>query len=359
MSKDIRAADEPPLSNRERRHAVDVMVDRLGALSSLAGERIPVARPIRGDWLLSRRGSWSAGCWAAALHLRALVLDEPGAVADDHDGLARLSRSLTDDTSARATVFWLGAATRADGLGVDVAEDAARRVAATFDPLLGVVPDGTALGRGEAGRRRATIDAGFAVNRLLHWAGARGLDGAAHIARRHTDVLLNGVDSDGAAHQLFGGGPPVRPEGTAGTWARGQAWALLTAVAAGADPHDPSPHPTARGLAAHRARWTAPPPDDLALSTGPLDTGAAAIDALALLGLAVQDIPRREHHHAQAESIVAILVRRHLDDQGVLHDGAYQLGLEGAEPVESVWGLFFLLAAVLVLEGVIPADRYA
>ncbi|MGH3611896.1 MAG: glucuronyl hydrolase [Pseudonocardia sp.] len=352
----------------ERSCAVSHLVEHVERLHRASGDRFPVARAVGEDWLLSRRGSWSAGCWAASLWLSARVRDDRRASA------ARactewLARSADEDTSARATIFWLGSAAAPPLMDVRVwerARDVTARVVGTFDAARGIVPDGAALGRGAAGLHEAMIDAGFAVSRLLHRMDG-AVPGAGAVAQRHVETLLSGVTDGGRAHVTCGGGPPAGPCGNAGVWARGQAWALLAAVAAGWDAPGDGALDHARALARHFAALPVPAPDLLeAVPQGAqpvrpsiVDTGATAIAAYALLGLAEQDPVDGERHRALAENLLAVLVRAHLTDPraGLLH-GSYRLTGLHAQEVESVWGNFFLLAALLVTDAGLPADTF-
>lgn len=342
-----------------------------------AGDRFPVVAPHDRPWLLSRRGSWSAGCWTGLLWLRARVRGTDEARDDAVACAARLRNRIDEDTSTRAMIFWLGAAgVEPLGAGEEVQELAAlaaRRVAASFDPALGVFPDGSALGRGAAGRIRCTVDPGFALVRLLNWSESRcrrlrqAPTGLAQLGLRHLRVLFGGVLSDGRAHTAFAAvdGSTVVPVGTPGCWARGQAWALLAAAAAG-QVDGPCWAPVARALAGHWAALPIPPPDRLppgAQPGGHVDTGASAIAAYALLTLSGWDTARADAHRAAAQTQVGKLVTGHLGGSwpglvGSLRDGCYTTAPGTREPVESVWGSFFLLASLLTLEGILPVGMF-
>ncbi len=274
-------------------------------------------------------------------------------------------------------IFWLGAAgAEMIGAGSEITElaaQAARRIASSFDPALGVFPDGTALGRGSAGRTGCTIDPCFAIVRLLTWAGSRcgGRRQNPHcpteLGLAHARVLLGGVLPDGSAPTAFAAvdGSAVVPVAMPGRWARGQAWALL-AVAAAGQVDGPSWVPVARALAGHWAALPTPPPDRLPPGAEPgglVDTGASAIAAYALLTLSGWDIAHAEAHRSAAEAQVSTLVTAHLagtrtEPIGSLRDGCYATRPGIRTPVESVWGSFFLLASLLTMEGTLPVGMF-
>jgi hypothetical protein len=90
--------------------------------------------------------------------------------------------------------------------------------------------------------------------------------------------------------------------------------------------------------------------DDPAIPNAPRDTSAAAIAAASLLKLAALGDSR---YRAAAERIVNALAERHLTQHGGLRDGCYDQHQKLATANELIWGDYFLLEALLALDGVI------
>lgn len=90
--------------------------------------------------------------------------------------------------------------------------------------------------------------------------------------------------------------------------------------------------------------------DDPAIPNAPRDTSAAAIAAAALLKLAAAN---GDQYRAAAERIIDALAARHLAAHGGLRDGCYEQRNGLATSNELIWGDYFLLEALLALDGVI------
>ena len=80
---------------------------------------------------------------------------------------------------------------------------------------------------------------------------------------------------------------------------------------------------------------------------------AAAIAAAALLKLAAASGDR---YRAAAEHIIEALAARHLAAHGGLRDGCYEQRNGLATSNELIWGDYFLLEAVLALDGTINPE---
>jgi unsaturated chondroitin disaccharide hydrolase len=98
------------------------------------------------------------------------------------------------------------------------------------------------------------------------------------------------------------------------------------------------------------SRWTRAgqrvAPAERAVPEGPPDTSAAAIVAVALCKLGRADA---------AATLTRVLVEEHLD-AGRLLDGCFDLDRRLATRHELVWGNFFLLLALAILTGALPAE---
>jgi unsaturated chondroitin disaccharide hydrolase len=353
----------PELTRAERDRAIDDLVDRVLRTQGECGPRYPLfAAPAGGPWTTSRRGSWCAGAWIGLLRLAAARSGDTATARNALDRARSLQPWVTTDTVARAMV--LHTATNSTDAHDEVAcdpavarlrEDGARALTAAFCPALGAIPDGTALGRGELGARTCTVDATSSVIGLLH--AAPQVPGAQQVAQRHARTLLGATTSDGrvhAEHRLRAEGTGPEPIGRAGAWARGQAWALLSAAGAVRAWGAPWLAP-ARAIAAHWTTLPVPPPD-VAGEPDPVDTAAAAIAADALRLLATADLERSAAHRAAAQGLCAELARTHLTGsapgllpqapRGVLAHACYRTGPRGREQLECVWGGYHLLRAL-------------
>ncbi|WP_116245589.1 hypothetical protein [Nocardiopsis sp. FIRDI 009] len=270
------------------RRVLDTLLDGVDDLHSGLDGRYPLFRRPGEAWVTSRRGSWTGGLWSGLLWLRAL--ERPGSA---HAAAARrasggLAVWAEADTATRGLVFWypLALARFAVPGGVAPLEEAAGRAARSlggrFDPGTGVVPWGGAFeGAGDLVR----VDGAPGVAPLMREAPgvseAVTAAGAAHLVR-HLRLCWDG--SSVAPVWRLDGDAAVRDGAPTRYWSRGRAW-LLTAFAdavrlglvASDDPELGS---------ALDADAPLVPPADAEEPKGPVDTGAAAIEAAALLRLA-------------------------------------------------------------------------
>ncbi|MFF0273429.1 sugar ABC transporter permease [Streptomyces sp. NPDC004330] len=349
--------------------ALRLVLGRVAETAAQVGDRFPLyADPDDGRWTTTGRGSWTGGFWAGLHRLRAL---HTGTAADRRaaaEVTARLAPWAEADTAARGLVLWYGTAPAdgADGAAAALRERAARSVLAAWDPRLGLVPWGAALG---GPRLRARADGVPGLVPLLAAAGPEGRAAAAAHLHRHLDLCLDGRG---------GGGRPVpawRLDGPHGSrageadpapgWTRGESW-LLLAVAdglllAGGDPAWRADRlaTAAEVLLGSGEFLDGPvvPPAEAGAPGGPPDTSAAAVAAVALLKLArVPGVTGARACADRAETVLRGLVDDHLTrpggdrPAGMLLDGCYDAGTGTAVRHELVWGDYFLalgLTAVL------------
>jgi unsaturated chondroitin disaccharide hydrolase len=351
------------LTSTERDQAIDHLVDRVLRTRAECGQRYPLfAVPAGGPWTTSRRGSWCAGTWIGLLRIAAARSGDTRTARDALDRARSLAHWVGTDTVFRAMVLHCATdpADAPDAVANDSAvarlrEQCAQALTAAFSPVLGAIPDGTALGRGGLGSRTCSIDATASVIGLL--TTAPQVPGASSVARRHTQTLLGSALPDGRVHaerRLRVDGLGTEPAGRPGIWARGQAWALLGGAAAvrawGAAWLAP-----ARALAACWMTLPVPPPD-IEGQPGPVDTAATAIAADALRLAAAADPQRATAYRAAAHRLCATLARTYLTGTaprsppgtppGVLTHSCYRTGLRGWQQVECVWGEYHLLRAL-------------
>ncbi|MFJ9942282.1 sugar ABC transporter permease [Streptomyces erythrochromogenes] len=354
--------------------ALAAIMERVEVTAAEVGPRFPLyADPADGRWTTTGRGSWTGGFWAGLLWLRARYT---GAEPDRRSAAActaRLEPWARADTATRGLIFWYGTAAAGDDAeAAALRARAARACLSAWDPELGILPWGDALG---GPRLLARVDAVPGTVPLLAGAGPDGAAAAAAHLHRHLDLCL-GRPGDAAPwfrpalgfETATGRWQPCQdpPPG----WSRGRAWLLLAVADVLLQPAVPTSDFTrfteAAALLITRGgvlTGRPVPSADTARPDGPLDTSAAAITVVALLKLARTSGPRAEQYALRAEEILDRLIRSHLtgDDgprpPGMLLDGCYDAATGLAVRHELVWGDFFLALALSALHGLVDITR--
>ncbi|MEO3973864.1 sugar ABC transporter permease [Streptomyces sp. CAU 1734] len=362
--------------------ALDSVLDRVAEGRGEVGSRFPLfADPATGRWTTTGRGAWTGGFWAGLLWLRAR---RTGA-AEDRAAAAsctvRLAPWAGADTATRGLILWYGTALAPDEpAAVRIREEGAAAVLADVDPVLGVVPWGSAFG---GPRLVSRADAVPGLVPLLAGAGPGGPEAAAAQLRGTLGVCLGGHGGeqppDGRlvvpawVHEADGSRRAC--EDPPAGWSRGRAWLLLAvadallrpAVAAvPAGPGEPA-WPLAEVAGALLAGGVPPgpdgpsavPPANERVPDGPLDTSAAAITAVALLKLALAAGPgaAADRYTGRASAVLRRLTRHHLSGPGqgrppgMLLDGCYDAAGPTAVRHELIWGDFFLALGLAALTG--------
>lgn len=355
-----------------RSQALAGLLRRIEQTARIAAGRFPVfADPRSGEWTWSADGGWSGGFWPGMLWLAAAATGERRFAARAAASAQRL-RSLTGAaTVLRGFVFWYGA-----GIALvldperhaqaELAVAAARSLAADFDPVARLLPPGAQDARLYGWPRPgACIDGLPGTVPLLAFAAARTCDDrmrdiAFTHARGHLALCVraDGSVAQSATYDSTGrltGQASIEGSSPGSTWARAQAWAMLGLAQAAhlAGPEFTRPakrvadwyldHLPADGV----CFWDF---DDPAIPDAPRDTSAAAIAAAAMLKLAALGENR---YRAAAEHSIDALAARHLAAHGGLRDGCYEQRNRLATSNELIWGDYFLLEALLALDGVI------
>ncbi|MFF0482782.1 sugar ABC transporter permease [Streptomyces sp. NPDC004435] len=346
--------------------ALDLVLRRAAQTAEQVGDRFPLyAEPADGRWTTTARGSWTGGFWAGLLWLGAGRSGSDGDRTTAATVTARLAPWAEADTATRGLILWYGTAPAAGDAAAGTLRDRAAQAAlGAFDPELGLVPWGAALG---GARLRARTDGVPGLVPLLASAGPEGRAAAAAHLHAHLDLCL---PRDGAGRLR----PAWCRDGARGWtaeadpapgWARGEAWLLLAVADALLLADDPfwRTERLARAaelLLADGAMLTGPlvPPADAHRADGPRDTSAAAITAVALLKLAlVPGAARPEACASRAEAVLHRLAHAHLTraggtrPAGMLLDGCYDAGSGTAVRHELVWGDFFLALGLAALLG--------
>ncbi|MFF4824021.1 sugar ABC transporter permease [Streptomyces sp. NPDC001312] len=310
--------------------ALASLLARVAVTRAEVGDRFPLyAEPDTGTWRTTARGTWTGGFWAGLLWLRARYTGDAADRAAARACTARLTDWTEADTATRGLIFWYGTALADDDLGLR--DRAARACLDAFAPELGLVPWGSAFG---GPRLMARVDGVPGMVPLLATADAE----AAHShLRRHVDLCLGARPPRWSWRHDPGAGWTACADPPSG-WSRGPAWLLLALAEAtpltGGDEF--SDHVDTL-LTKHLV-----PPADSTHSGGPRDTSAAAITALALLGLG---------HRDRAVAMLEALVDSHLTADGRLLHGCYDLATGTAVRHELIWGNFFLAYSLAALTG--------
>ncbi|MFH8580934.1 sugar ABC transporter permease [Streptomyces zaomyceticus] len=346
--------------------ALDRLFRRVGETAEQVGARFPLyADPADGRWTSTGRGSWTGGFWAGLLWLRARHTDDDRHRSAAATATAGLAPWTDADTATRGLILWYGTApaTGDEAAGVLRAR-AARAALAAWEPKLGLVPWGAALG---GPRLRARADGVPGLVPLLASAGPEGRAAATAHLHRHLELCLPGEGSrrprpSWRRNEVDDWEPEPEP---APGWTRGEAW-LLLAVAdgllLGETPSGGSELLTeAAELLIERCEFlTGPlvPPAETRHPDGPQDTSAAAITAVALLKLAlVPGVPSASACAARAVAVLHRLTDAHLTRPGgprpvgMLLDGCYDAPGGTAVRHELVWGDFFLALGLSALLG--------
>ncbi len=342
--------------------ALDTVLGRVADTRDQVGDRFPLYADSRsGQWVSTARGSWTGGFWAGLLWLRALrtgsEIDRAAAAAVS----SRLTSWVAADTSTRGLIFWYGTALAA-GRGADAAaaalrEAAARACSADFDHELGVLPWGSVFG---GPRLLARMDGVAGLVPLL--AAAKDSSGLA-AARMHIDTHFARWRAEPTATPAWewtdGSWAPC-PSPRPG-WSRGRAW-LLLALADATWRIDPDYRYAAEELIDYESPLI---PAAEAARSAPLDTSAAAIEAVALLKLAAvqHDSDTIARLRSRATGMIERLVTTHLSDAtstrpaGMLLDGCYDLDSGLATEHELIWGDYFLALSLAIHIGLVgPFD---
>lgn len=377
MKSSIVVEENKLLSAGEIMNALEQMFCRMEMINTFCDQDFPLYSSGRNsNWSVSSGGSWMGGFWAACWWLRAKIT---GSAKDQQRGseiCRNLTGKLTLDSGYRSMIFWYGAALGDVWLHDAQARELARTSIAAlvhgFDSRLNCIPLGTAMGELAMGSHSISIDNFASLIQLLCASPEKYHH---RIAQRHTETLLAACRGDqGAFHAEAGfDGYKFLAKGDAGAWSRGQAWAML-------------------GLSRAAARWGEPylslareaciywcdahkgnlPRNRLDQAEDVKDPSAAVIASLAMLSL-VRLLPDEtfwcEYAHQQLSTVLHSPYFTVINTDPAAH-AAYQDRSFGLFPgcryrtrqnieemVESVWGNFFLMAALAVLADLIdPCD---
>ncbi|AXI76223.1 sugar ABC transporter permease [Peterkaempfera bronchialis] len=352
--------------------ALESVLERTRRTAAEVGSRFPLyAEPDTGRWTTTARGSWTGGFWAGLLWLRARATGDPA----DRAAACAATRSLefwTDqDTATRGLIFWYGTAPADDcPAAAGLRTRAAQACLSAYDSRLGLVPWGGAFG---GPRLLARADGVPGLVPLLAGAGADGRAAAHRMLVRQLGLCLAEDPPRPAWQSRPDGGWAAHPEPAPG-WSRTAAWLLLAASdglhRASGDRRLALGAPVDRLVALRLGEAARPVPracgEDPA---APVDTSAAAIEAVAALKLAaLADAAGRYEDAARlagrGRQVLGELCAAHLSvpgdrgrPAGMLLDGCYDAERGLAVRHELIWGDFFLALGLAILTGLVgPFD---
>ena len=326
------------------RQALEHISDRISVTENAVGERFPIyADPVSGEWVSTRRGSWVAGFWVGQLWLRALLTGKDEHRDAAQSALERMRSGMELDTVTRGLLFWYGAAAGSrlsqSESGAHIAREAAARLAATFDVESGILPWGTGFGdppHPVIGR----VDGLAGAVPLLSWAGETAM---AEDFLRTLLVRCRTGSGDLLPSVEFAAGQWVPRSEPPRGWLRGVAW-LALATADGAQWLDPGFAEIANQIVSC-TKYSSVLATVATTSWPAQDTSAAAIIAVALCKLG---------RLTDAAALVEVLIRVHLsgpDNPGRLLRGCYDANRRIGTAHELIWGNFFLMLALMILDG--------
>jgi len=299
-------------------------------------------------WFVSRRGSWVGGFWIALLTLLARRTKQQAAVRSAIAAAERSRHWLREPLSERSMVFWYGLSGAGDLIPQAQAylTEAAQLVAGSYDPALQAC---ASEGRGDEDGPLFSVDALAATTALLGWGARldeRYMRYAWHNFESHRKRCFLG---DSVRTPVRASGEPAST--TRDAWSRGHAWALLASVeAVRVCGHDCAA--VAKTLAntwlAKTTRTQGIPTWNLS-GSGPVDTSAAAIAALALLKLVNLGVGSAgeylQHAHRTLVCLAADYVVKQGEDRGRLWGGCYDWDKQLVPDGELIWGTYFFLVA--------------
>ncbi|GLW18746.1 hypothetical protein Stsp01_54890 [Streptomyces sp. NBRC 13847] len=349
--------------------ALAAVLERVAVTADEVGARFPLyADPCTGAWKTTARGSWTGGCWAGLLWLRALSSGAPEDRAAAARCTGRLGHWVEQDTATRGLVLWYGTALAAgpggDGAAAALRDRAARACLAAYEPERCVVPWGGVFG---GPRLLARADGVPGLVPLLAAAPGGGRDAAHGHLTRHLALCL-AEDPPRPAWQALPDGTWAPYDEPAPGWSRTAGW-LLLGIADGLThlPESGLWEAAGRLVALRTAPGAAlvPPAQDGPPGAGPApsppDTSAAAIEAVAALKLAaLARAAGRDTEGARladwGRRILHRLSAAHLSPSGALRDGCYDAARGLATGHELVWGDFFFAWGLALLTGLVAPD---
>lgn len=371
------------------------MLSRILATKAVIPEGLPHwGNPETGEWTLTHDGDWTGGAYVGQLWLSRTIDPASCSLEEIHQAMARMEPRTEMKTAFKGFGFYYGAALGhillQDTTAREMALKAAHSLADMFDERLGLIPLGQDAEEASAiGAAESSIDS-LQASGLLFWAASElGDPRLEEAAVRHTArVLQNHVHPDGSVIQSSTLSPETgdvikththKGYGDTSIWGRAQAWAMIySAQAAVARPEEPLWLEYATRTADW---WIANVPadkvafwdfSDPSIPDTSRDTAATAMATAALLKLsyALGDSEKAAAYESFAGETASALVDGYLtpcrpgDERpiGILTGGCFTRksivrSVDAATDVELIFGSYYLLEALAVLAGSLPAGR--
>jgi unsaturated chondroitin disaccharide hydrolase len=347
-----------------------------------------------GKWTTTVDGDWTGGAWPGMLWLLARRTGDTKYRDAARLWSSRLRPRAHLQTAFKGFGFYYGVALGdllcADEDAAVLALDAAQSLKGQFDAKLGLIPlGGDAEESEDVGNSFSSIDSLQAVP-LLFWAADKTGDATfADVAAKHTTRVLDiHMRPDGSIVQSSelnpANGDVVRHFTHKGfsdssVWGRAQAWGLVYAAIALA--HQPQEKRWMEQLVKGADWWLSHVPagmvafwdfDDPAIPDTETDTAATAITCSALLKLgriAPSNELRAKYWYA-GERTAAALVDGYLTPvgdkesrpQGMLVGACFNKrrdarARDSATRAETIFGSYYLLESLNVLDGLVEAEK--
>jgi len=347
-----------------------------------------------GKWTTTVDGDWTGGAWPGMLWLLARRTGNERYLAAARLWSGKLRPRARLQTAFKGFGFYYGVALGdllcADREAAALALDAAQSLKGQYDPKLGLIPLGGDAEESEGvGSSFSSIDSLQAVP-LLFWAADKTGDASfAEVAAHHTTRVLDiHMRPDGSIVQSSelnpANGRVVRHFTHKGfsdssVWGRAQAWGLV--YAAMALVHRPQDKRWMEQLIAGADWWLSRVPacmiafwdfDDPAIPNTETDTAATAIvcSALLKLGRIAPSAELRAKYRQAGERTAGALVDGYLTPvgsgetrpTGMLVGACFNKrrdarARDSATNAETIFGSYYLFESLIVLDGLIEADR--
>jgi len=358
-------------SASEIMNTLEQMFCRMEMIDVLCGQSFPLYSSRENcAWSVSSGGSWMGGFWAACWWLRAKITGSAGDRQKAGEISQRLSHKLTADSGYRSLIYWYGAALGEiwlqDAQARELTRSSIAALAHSFDPKLNCIPLGAAMGGLATGSYSISVDNFASLIQLLCSSPEKQYH---RIARCHAETLLVACQGNkGAFHaEASSDDHEFKAKGQAGSWSRGQAWAMLGLSRAAIQWGEPYLSLTREACTYWRDQHKGNlPRNRLNQADDVKDPSAAVIASLAMLSLA-RLLPDETSWYKYAHQEISIVLHSPyftvIDPDsasgsvGLFQGCCYRTRQNHEEMVESVWGDFFMMATLAVLADLIdPYD---
>ncbi|MBD8513720.1 hypothetical protein L6J37_19670 [Photobacterium sp. WH77] len=322
--------------------------------------QFPLFRKTGNEWVMSSRGSWIAGFWSGCLWLAGYATDSDTLQNRGRRRWNQIAQGLNADSVFRAMNAWYGfgpvARLTNDSEAETLLTECQSQLSATFAHWEGF-PLGTAMGGGEAGNNRITIDPCAALIEMGRHADWQSMPMA------HTKLMVSQLmtaKGDFYTHSLFRNA--WHPEGISGEWPRGQSWGVLAMATAAL--YDPETYQEKAQHCCERwwQRFGVSIPFNTAQDSVLLpDASASLISVVAYLKMHQVMGGVGEWKDRAVAMLDSVLASDCVtgNTEGIRFSGCcYATAANRQDSVEMPYGYFFLLQALLIVSGRVEASAF-